>query len=827
MTERKTLFVDVILPVPIRNEFTYRVPFELNDAVFNGARVVVPFGRNKLNTGIITRIHEEIPEAYQSKYIEFLLDDRPIITPKQYTFWKWISNYYMAPIGDVMNAALPSNFKLASETQVALHPDYTINPKFLTDREHDIIIALEIREKMDLKEIAELVGIKTIQPIIKALIEKKAVISIEELNDKFVPKTAMFVRLSEYYRQENNISNYIQDIEHAKGKAKQLEAILSILHNGNLNDGSMTPILRKKLVDEGVSQSSLNTLEQNGVVLQERYEISRFQTQLEEGDAFKPLSESQQVALNEINEGFEENKVVLLHGVTGSGKTEVYVQLIQEQLDLGKQILFLLPEIALTTQLIQRLSAYFGDQIGVYHSKFNQNERVEIWNHVLNNDPNRYRIVLGARSSIFLPFQDLGLIVVDEEHESSFKQYDPSPRYNARDCSIVLGSLHKANVLLGSATPALESYYNAKTGKYKLVELMDRFGSVQLPEVQCADLRKERKQKSMQSDFSSFLIDHIREALALGEQVILFQNRRGYTPLWMCEICNWTPTCKQCDVSLTYHKLSNQLKCHYCGYSTPPVGSCSSCGSNRIKMLGFGTEKIEDELGIIFPDKVIKRLDLDTTRSKNAYATILNDFDGGGIDILIGTQMVSKGLDFENVNLVGILDADMLLNRSDFRAFERSFQLMTQVAGRAGRRKKRGKVIIQTGDTDHWVIQKVIGHDFIGFYESEIMERNNYFYPPYFKIIEITVKHKDENKLNLAAIDLANSMKSLFKERVLGPEFPVVRRVKNLYLKRITLKIERGANDKKVKVRLQEMIDKFYASPSNKSVRVIVDVDPS
>lgn len=827
MDERKTLFVDVILPVPIRNEFTYRVPFELNDAVFNGARVVVPFGRNKLNTGIITRIHQEIPEAYQSKYIEFLLDDRPIITPKQYTFWKWISNYYMAPIGDVMNAALPSNFKLASETQVTLHPDYTINPKFLTDREHDIVLALDIRDKMDLKEIAELVGIKTIQPIIKSLIEKKAVISIEELNDKFVPKTAMFVRFSEHFRQENVISNYIEEIEHSKGKAKQLDAILSILHHGDLKDGNMTPILRKKLLDEGASQSSLNTLESNGVILQERFEISRFQTQLEDGDAFKPLSDSQQVALEEIHQGFEEDKVVLLHGVTGSGKTEVYVQLIQEQLDLGKQILFLLPEIALTTQLIQRLSAYFGEQVGVYHSKFNQNERVEIWNHVLNNDPNRFRIVLGARSSIFLPFQDLGLIVVDEEHESSFKQYDPSPRYNARDCSIVLGSLHKANVLLGSATPAIESYYNAKTGKYKLVELMDRFGAVQLPEIQCADLRKERKQKSMQSDFSSFLIEHIREALALGEQVILFQNRRGYTPLWMCEICNWTPCCKNCDVSLTYHKLSNQLKCHYCGYSTPPAGSCTACGSNRLKMLGFGTEKIEDELGIFFPDKIIKRLDLDTTRSKNAYATILNDFGGGGIDILIGTQMVSKGLDFENVNLVGILDADMLLNRSDFRAFERSFQLMTQVAGRAGRRKKRGKVVVQTGDPDHWVIQKVIGHDFIGFYESEIMERKNYFYPPYFKIIEITLKHKDENKLNLSAIELANSMKSLFKERVLGPEYPVVRRVKNMYLKRITLKIERAANDKKVKVRLQEMIDQFYASPSNKPVRIVVDVDPS
>lgn len=827
MAERKTLFVDVILPVPIRNEFTYRVPFELNDAIFTGARVVVPFGRNKLNTGIVTRVHEEIPQSYQSKYVESLLDDRPIITPKQYAFWKWISNYYMAPIGDVMNAALPSNFKLASETQVVLHPDYTIDPKFLTEREHDIVLALELRDKMDLKEIAELVGIKTIQPIIKSLIEKKAVISIEELNDKFVPKTAIFVRFSKHYRQENVLSEYLQEIESAKGKAKQLEAVLSMLHHSRIQDGEMTPILRKTLLDEGISSSSLNTLEQHGIILQERYEISRFQTEFDDGETFKPLSEPQQHALTEIHQGFEEDKVVLLHGVTGSGKTEIYVQLIQEQLDLGKQILFLLPEIALTTQLIQRLSAYFGEQVGVYHSKFNQNERVEIWNHVLNNDPNRFRIVLGARSSIFLPFQDLGLVVVDEEHESSFKQYDPSPRYNARDCAIVLAHSHKAHILLGSATPAMESYYNAKTGKYKLVELFDRFGSIQLPEIQCANLRKERKQKSMQSDFSSFLIEHVREALNLGEQVILFQNRRGYTPLWMCEICNWTPSCIRCDVSLTYHKLSNQLKCHYCGYTTPPVGSCSACGSNRIKMLGFGTEKIEDELGVFFPDKSIKRLDLDTTRSKNAYANILNDFAAGGIDILIGTQMVSKGLDFENVNLVGILDADMLLNRSDFRAFERSFQLMTQVAGRAGRREKRGKVIVQTGDPDHWVIQKVMEHDYIGFYESEIIERNNYFYPPFFKIIEITLKHKDENKLNLAAAELADKMKSLFKERVLGPEYPVVRRIHNLYLKRITLKIERSANDKKVKMRLQEMIDQFYISPSNKSVRVVVDVDPS
>jgi primosomal protein N' (replication factor Y) len=435
--------------------------------------------------------------------------------------------------------------------------------------------------------------------------------------------------------------------------------------------------------------------------------------------------------------------------------------------------------------------------------------------------------VLGARSSIFLPFADLGLIIVDEEHESSFKQYDPSPRYNARDCAIVLSKLHNANILLGSATPSIESYFNAKTDKYHLVTLTDRFGANLLPEILCADVRKERRQKSMQSHFTSYLIEHIRESLDNGEQVILFQNRRGYTPLWVCEICNWTPKCVNCDVSLTYHKHSNNLKCHYCSHTTKPIGSCKACGSNRLKMLGFGTEKIEDELQIMFPDRVIKRLDLDTTRSKNAYANILNDFDNGGIDILIGTQMVTKGLDFDNVNLVGILDADMLLNRTDFRAFERSFQLMTQVAGRSGRREKRGKVIVQTGDPDHWVIERVIGHDFVGFYNAEIIERKNFFYPPYFKIIEITLKHKNENELNRAAAELAAKLRESFKERVLGPEFPVVKRIYNLYLKKITLKVERDANDKKVKERIHQILDEFFSAPLNKSIRSVVDVDPA
>ena len=827
MSERKTLFVDVILPIPIRKEFTYRVPFELNDAIFTGARVVVPFGKSKLITGIITSVHENIPQEYQAKFIEHLLDERPIINPNQYTFWKWISSYYMAPIGDVMNAALPANFKLASETKIVIHPDYKIDQKLLTDREYEIVSALEMKEVLDLKEISEIIGIKTVQPIIKALIDKKAVLSLEELNEKFTPKTAVHIRLSDQYNNENKLTDFIGSIDGIKSKEKQMNALLSLLRHIDLQSEIPDSVLRNLIMQDHISMSSLNTLEKNGIIVQEKLEISRFESNDYEGSEFKELSESQKVALDEVHNGFDQGKVALLHGVTGSGKTEIYVQLIQEQLDLGKQSLFLLPEIALTTQLIQRLSAYFGEQVGVYHSKFNQNERVEIWNHVLNNDPNKYKIVLGARSSIFLPFSNLGLIIVDEEHESSFKQYDPSPRYNARDCAIVLSKLHKANILLGSATPSIESYYNAVTEKYHLVTLRDRFGANQLPEIFCADLRKERRQKSMQSHFTSYLMENIRESLNLGEQVILFQNRRGYTPLWMCEICNWTPKCVNCDVSLTYHKHSNNLKCHYCSYTTKPVGSCKACGSNRLKMLGFGTEKIEDELSVIFEDKTIKRLDLDTTRSKNAYANILNDFDNGMIDILIGTQMITKGLDFDNVNLVGILDADMLLNRANFRAFERSFQLMTQVAGRSGRREKRGKVIVQTGDPDHWVIEKVIGHDFVGFYNSEIIERKNFFYPPYFKIIEITLKHKNENELNRAAAELAEKLRGTFKERVLGPEFPSVKRIYNLFLKKITIKVERDANDKKVKERIHLIMDEFFSAPLNKSIRSIVDVDPA
>lgn len=826
MSERLTLFADVILPVPIHQAFTYRIPFDLNDHICFGQRVIVPFGKNKLVTGIVIRIHEEIPTVYQAKYIEHLLDELPIITEKQFEFWKWIASYYMAPIGDVMNAALPSNFKLASETKIVVHPEFDSNFDQLDERETKIIETLEVNEEIDLKELSEIVGIKTIQPLIKKLIERRIVATKEEISNRYSPKTILCVSINSAYQDESNLQILIEELEQSTRNAKQLEAILMILKESLDQGGIHVPIPKKKLLEKGISLSALNTLDKNEIITCERYQIDRLMRDQKVKLPFKELTEAQNIAYLEIISSFEKNSVTLLHGVTGSGKTEVYVQLIQDYLEQGKQILFLLPEIALTTQLIQRLSSYFGDLVGVYHSRFNQNERVEIWNKVLNNDLSNYRIILGARSAVFLPFQDLGLIIVDEEHESSFKQYDPSPRYNARDASIILGIHHQAKVLLGTATPALETYYNSKIGKFGLVEINERYKGLKLPEILCADLKKERQRKDNQSHFSTFLIDEIRTALSNDEQIILFQNRRGYTPLWSCEICSWTPKCNNCDVSLTYHKHGNVLKCHYCSHTSAPIGSCPACGSNRLKMIGFGTEKIEDELSLIFPDKIIKRLDLDTTRSKNAYEEILDDFENRRIHILIGTQMVSKGLDFDNVSLVGILDADMLLKRPDFRAYERSYQLMSQVAGRAGRKQKRGKVIIQTTDPDHWVIKLVEQHDYISFYKNEIIERENYFYPPFYKLITITLKHKEEPVVEKAASELARMLRQIFKERVLGPEFPIIKRIQNQFLKEIKLKIERTAPDKKVKERIAALLDEFYSKPTNRVVKVVVDVDP-
>ena len=825
MNDRLTLFADVILPVPIHRSFTYRIPYELNNDVHVGCRVIVPFGKSKMQTAIVLRIHEDIPLTYQSKYIEAVLDSVPIVTDRQIKFWQWISRYYMSPIGDVMNAALPSHLKLASETKFEIHPEYDELYVQLNERETEIVDYLEHKEVCDLKELSDLIGLKTIQPVIKKLIEQRVLISREEIRRRYKPKTVLCYELEHTFQVEQNLNMLIEELELNKRNVKQIEGVMAFLQHKDENKAFL-PIQKSYLLNKGISNSTLNTLSKKGVLKAERYQVDRINNEEKHNESFKSLSASQENALKELNDSMKTNDVTLLHGVTGSGKTEIYVQIIQDYLDQGHQVLFLLPEIALTTQLIQRLSVYFGEKIGVYHSKFNQNERVEIWNKVLADDPKEFRIILGARSSVFLPFQSLGLIIVDEEHEGSFKQYDPSPRYNARDASIVLGQMHQAKVILGTATPAMETYYNAKQGKFGLVELKERYQGLQLPEVLFADVKRERRLKNMHSHFSNFLLEAMDEVLKKKEQVILFQNRRGYTPLWSCEICNWTPKCNNCDVSLTYHKHANHLKCHYCGFTTNPVGSCPSCGSNRLNMIGFGTEKIEDELSLIFSDKVIKRLDLDTTRAKNAYEEILSDFDNGLIDILIGTQMVTKGLDFDNVYLVGILDADMLLNRPDFRAYERSYQLMSQVSGRAGRLQKQGKVIIQTGDPDHWVLELISGHNYNGFYDNEIIERKNFNYPPFYKLISLTVKHKNINLVELASKELAQKLRETFKERVIGPEFPLIQKIKNQYLKEIKLKIERTAPEKKVKEKLHEIIDKFYERSDFKTIRIVIDVDP-
>jgi len=824
MTNKSALFVDVILPVSIYREFTYRVPEEMNNEILKGVRVVVPFGKSKYYTAIVVNIHENAPKNYSVKYIEHILDEQPIINGKQYNLWKWIAQYYMAAIGDVLNAALPSNFKLASETIILIHPDYKNNENyFLSKNETLIMEALEILDEKTLKDLSELLKVKNIHPIITQLIAKKLVITREELNQKYTPKKESFVWLNPVF-STYELSEIINTLE-KQGKTTQIEALLQLEHLKKELQQEYIP--KKTLLDSGVSTSTVNTLKKNGLIEVERLEVSRIRNNSQDVEQIKELSQEQQKAYQEIQKSFKEHLVTLLFGVTGSGKTEIYMQLIQEQLDSGKQVLFLLPEIALTTQLIQRLSIYFGTQIGVYHSKFNPNERIEIWNAVLSNNPTNFRLIVGARSSIFLPFQDLGLIIVDEEHESSFKQYDPAPRYNARDTAMILARLHNAKILLGSATPSIETYYNAINGKYGLVKLTSRFSGVKLPQIECVDMKTARRLKNMKEDFSITLLDEIKNTLDKQKQIILFQNRRGYTPLWMCEVCNWTPRCKNCDVTLTYHKQSHLLKCHYCSHTQTPMGTCKSCGSTRIKMLGFGTEKIEDDLKTLLPDANIQRLDLDTTRNKNAYQNIILNFENQQIDILIGTQMISKGLDFKNVALVGILDADLMLQRSDFRAFERSFQMMSQVAGRAGRHNEQGKVLIQTKNIDHWVIKKIMQHDYTGFYETEIIERNNYFYPPYYKIINIVLKHKDEKKVSNAANELSQMLYEVFKERVLGPEFPTIKRIQNLFLKQIKIKIEKNVPDIAVKEKISELIDQFYTRVQFKSVRVAIDVDPN
>ncbi|MBR9832296.1 primosomal protein N' [bacterium] len=824
---RVTYFVDLVLPLPIPNLYTYRVPVEFSEEIQVGKRVIAQFGKGtKLYTGIIVRIHEKAPD-YEAKYLDAVLDEHPIVNSFQLKFWKWIESYYMANPGDVMNAALPSSLKLASETKILLHENFRDVIDDLSDNEYLIVEALEVRNELNVAEIAEILGIKNIHGYIKKLIEKKAIVVEEELKRRYKPKMESYVRLSPRANDEEQLKLIFDEISRA---GKQVEALMGFIQL-NQRYSKQPKAVRKVDLQKtaNISPAIINALVKKEVFEIYEEEVNRIKMAEAQQDSYD-LNEEQLRAFREIKSAFREGKVTLLHGVTSSGKTEVYIQLIEEALKANKQVLYLLPEIALTAQIVGRLQKVFGDKVGVYHSRYNENERAEVWNEVLKFDPtnenSRFQVILGARSAMFLPYSHLGLVIVDEEHENTFKQYDPAPRYQARDASIVLANMHKANVLLGSATPSVESYRNAKDGKFQLVEMFKRFGNVQMPEILCADIKDATKKKKMKSLFSPLLFEAMEEALENKEQIILFQNRRGYSPIMICETCGHTAECKNCDVGLTYHKYTNRLNCHYCGYSIATPKVCPACGDTAIKVKGFGTEKIEEEIGIYFPEAKVARMDLDTTRAKNAYHTIINQFENQEVQILVGTQMVTKGLDFSNVSLVGILNADNMLHFPDFRSYERSYQLMSQVSGRAGRKSKRGKVIIQSYNPDHQIIRNVIDHDYHTMFKNEVIDRRNFKYPPYYRLIRITLKHRQAPELNIAADFFARDMKAIFGNRVLGPEFPAIAKIRNSYHKQIILKVEKSASIQASKDHLMKIYTNAIHRNEFKGVRVIFDVDP-
>lgn len=827
-----TLFVDVIVPLPLQSLFTYRVPREWNEMVHVGKRVVVQFGKNKLYTAIIYKIHDKPPLQYEAKYIENILDEHSIITAPQLKLWEWMASYYMCTLGEVMNAALPSGLKLSSETKIILNPAFNDSDN-LNDKEYLIFEALILRHVLSMQEVAEILELKQVHRVIKSMLEKAAIKVQEELKEKFKPRVETFVKLnSAYLNDENLLKEAFDKLE--KKAPKQLEVLMAYIHHSKCFSKNSIEI-KKSFLNETIegADAAIKSLTKKNIL--ELYEVETGRLKQDESNNTSTIifNEHQQKAFDEIKKSFTEKDTVLLHGVTSSGKTEIYIRLIEEVLQQGKQVLYLLPEIALTAQIISRLQKHFGKNVGVYHSKHNENERVEIWNNVLAQANNSiyaqqepYKVILGARSALFLPYSNLGLIIIDEEHESSFKQFDPAPRYHARDAALVLAGIHKAKTLLGSATPALETYFNAQSGKYGLVELLERYGGIQMPEILIADIKDNTRKKKMHGLFTELLYQSIQEALVNKQQIIIFQNRRGYAPIYQCRNCGWIPMCKSCDVSLTYHKNQHKLICHYCGYNESVPKKCAACGSNDIRMKGFGTERIEDEISLLFPNARVARLDLDTSRTKNAHKQIINNLEDQKIDILVGTQMVTKGLDFDNVALVGILNADSLLNYPDFRSFERSYQLMAQVAGRAGRKNKRGKVIIQTWQPQHPIIQQVVENNYLGMYTTELQQRLEFKYPPYYKLIQLTLKHKEVEPLNEASKFLADKLKEKFGKRVLGPEFPLIARIRNLYLKNILIKIEREASTKQVKTLIHEIMDDFYSKAEFKSVKIFADVDP-
>lgn len=817
-------FADVILPLPLHSCFTYSLPDKWADEVQTGCRVVVPFGRKKYYTAIVRNVHYCAPTEYEVKEVSALLDARPILLPRQFKFWEWLSDYYLCTQGDVYKAALPSGLKLESETVVEYNPDFESDVR-LPEKEQKILDMLSADPEQCVTKLEKETGIKNILSVIKSLLDKEAIFVKEELRRTYKPKTETRVRLTAAARNEHRLHIFFDELQ--RRAPKQLDLLMKYLElSGYLGGREVKDVSKAELLQRtSATPAVFNGLVDRGVFEVYQQEIGRIdKALLKEVIPVNPLNEHQQRAYHSILENFQSKNVCLLHGVTASGKTEVYIHLIEETIRQGKQVLYLLPEIALTAQITERLQRVFGSRLGIYHSKFPDAERVEIWQKQLSEAD--YDIILGVRSSVFLPFRHLGLVIVDEEHENTYKQQDPAPRYHARNAAIVLASMYGAKTLLGTATPSVETWHNATTGKYDLVELKERYKEIQLPEIIPVDIKELHRKKMMNGPFSPLLLQYIREALEQKEQVILFQNRRGFAPMVECNTCGWVPKCKNCDVSLTYHKGLNQLTCHYCGYTYQLPRICPACEGTDLRNRGFGTEKIEDDIKALFPDTRVARMDLDTTRTRTAYERIISDFQQGKTDILIGTQMVSKGLDFDHVSIVGILNADTMLNYPDFRAYERAFQLMAQVAGRAGRKNKRGRVILQTKSIDHPIIPQVIANDYEAMVGGQLAERQMFHYPPYYRLVYVYLKNRNETLLDLMAQTMAAKLRTVFGNRVLGPDKPPVARVQTLFIRKIVLKIETNAPMARARELLVQVQKEMVAEDRFKSLIVYYDVDP-
>ncbi|MBX2940948.1 MAG: primosomal protein N' [Cyclobacteriaceae bacterium] len=820
-----TFFADLILPVPIPKLFTYRVPAVLNEVIKIGQRVIVQFGQKKILTGIISRIHQSPPIEYEAKYILELIDENEVIGKHQFKLYQWMADYYMCTLGEVINAALPSGLKLSSESMVQLNPafNWEKTPFDFSEKERMLINRLK-QDTLSYTEVAKFIGTKNIYSLIKSMASKEAIILFEKVKEKFKPKTEKRIRFTKKYTDKKELEKLFEEIS---SKPKQEAVLLKYLQSVPLfSDVSLNANGQSKSeLSDGESVSSLNTLIKNKIFEEFETIIPRFGFDTPALSQPILLSEKQEEVRNAILHHFEESEVVLLHGVTGSGKTEIYIDLIRRAMDGGSQALLLIPEIALTTQIVQRLKKIFGAEMGVYHSKFSDNERVEVWNGILSG---KFQLVVGVRSSVFLPFDNLGLIIVDEEHDASYKQQSPAPRYQARDYALVMAHQHHAKVVLGSATPSAESFFHSQQGKFKLISLNERFGEAHLPEVTFADMAIERQRKSNKGEFSSQLLKSIETALKNKEQVILFQNRRGYAPMVQCEDCNWIPKCINCSVSLTYHQYRHEMVCHYCGYRESLPSACPVCTSKRILTKGYGTEKLEEELNLLFPEAKVQRMDWDTTRTRSGYESIIENFQEGETDILVGTQMVTKGLDFDRVSLVGVFDADRMMHFPDFRAHERAFQLIIQVSGRSGRREKKGNVIIQTADPKQSLFTFVRQHDIPGYIKTELNDREDHFYPPYSRLIEITIKHTDRLKCKNLATQLTQLIrKDITGPKVLGPGEPLVSKIRNEFLMSILIKIPRdGGRLKEIKNQLLHLSDQLLSVKEFRSAKIVFDVDP-